>query len=827
MTTTTKDRIALPPKDAQRTNLTCHFCIVGCGYHVYKWDANREGGRAAGQNALGVDFTKQVPPLAITMTKAMTNTITDRSGKRWNIMIVPDKGCSVNSGLSSTRGGKMASYMYAHDGIGKERLKNPRINRGDQWLDTSWDNALAIYAGLTKKILDTDGPSGLLYDCFDHGGAGGGFENTWGTGKLMFSALQTPMVRIHNRPAYNSECHATRDMGVGELNNSYEDAQLSDCIIATGCNPYETQTNYFLNHWLPNLNGGTVEKKKKWFPGEAAAAAKIVIVDPRRSATVAICEQIAGKDNVLHLDIEPGSDTALFNTLLTYVVDQGWHDKDYIAKFTKGFDDAMKVNRMSLEDGSKATGIPVAKIRQAAEWAYKTKASGHRPRTFHAYEKGIIWGNDNYVIQSALVSLVLATQNVGRRGTGVCRMGGHQEGYTRPPYPGDKKIYIDQEVIQGRGLMYTIWGTNPFQTTLNAEEHRRVLGKRAQIVREAMSRARGASVEQMVDVIYDACKNKGGMYVVGINLYPTTLAEEAHMLLPAAHPGEMNLTSMNGERRLRLSEKFMDPPGSAKPDCLIAADIANTLKAMYARDGKADMAKRFEGFDWKTEEDAFNDGFRRAGRPGVGPIDSQGGDTGYLATYALLRKAGNNGVQLPIKRVEGDKMIGTEMVYMDGKFDTKDGKAEFKPAPWNGLPKAVADQKAKHRFWINNGRANEVWQTAYHDQYNSFVRDRYPSAFIEMNPEDARTMGVTAGDVVEVFNDFGSTYAMAYPQKAIKSGQTFMLFGYIRGVAGDVTSPWVDRNVVPYYKGTWASIKRVGSVDDWKQSISFKERRYA
>ncbi|MCI4430983.1 MAG: arsenite oxidase large subunit, partial [Burkholderiales bacterium] len=114
MTTTIKDRIALPPKDAQKTNMTCHFCIVGCGYHVYKWDANTEGGRAASQNALGVDFTRQVPPLQITMTNAMTNTITDHSGKRWNIMIVPDKGCSVNSGLSSTRGGKMASYMYAH-----------------------------------------------------------------------------------------------------------------------------------------------------------------------------------------------------------------------------------------------------------------------------------------------------------------------------------------------------------------------------------------------------------------------------------------------------------------------------------------------------------------------------------------------------------------------------------------------------------------------------------------------------------------------------------------------------------------------------------------
>ena len=825
MSTQANDRIALPPKDAAKTNMTCHFCIVGCGYHVYKWDATREGGRAAGQNALGVDFTRQLPPLAITMTRAMTNTITDKAGKRWNIMVVPDKECVVNGGLSSTRGGKMASYMYAHDGISRERLKNPRLSHTDQQLETSWGNALAIYAGLTKKILDSDGPSGILFDCFDHGGAGGGFENTWGTGKLMFSAIQTPMVRIHNRPAYNSECHATRDMGIGELNNSYEDAQLADCIVATGCNSYETQTNYFLNHWVPNLNGSSVDKKKKWFPGESAAAAKIVIIDPRRSATVAIAEQVAGPSNVLHLDIQPGTDTALFNALFTYVVEQGWHDKAFIAEHTSGFDDAVKTNRMSLEDAEKATGVPAAKIRQAAEWAYKPKTSGHRPRSFHAYEKGIIWGNDNYVIQSALVSLAIATHNVGRRGAGVCRMGGHQEGYTRPPYPGDHKIYIDQEVIAGRGLMYTLWGTNPFQTTLNAEQHQQVLHRRAEIVSEAMAKARGVTAEQMVDVIYDACKNKGGMFVAAMNLYPTTIAEEAHLMFPAAQPGEMNLTSMNGERRLRLSEKFMDPPGSAKPDCLIAADIANTLKAMYTKEGNAAMAKRFEGFDWKTEEDAFDDGFRRAGRPGVGPIDSQGGDTGYLATYALLRKAGTNGVQLPIKEVQGDKLVGTEMIYTDNKFSTADGRAHFKPAPWNGLPEMVAGQKAKYKFWINGGRANEVWQTAYHDEFNSFVRDRFPLAFLEINPDDAKGLGVDPGDVVEVWNDFGSTYAMAYPLGSAKPGQTFMLFGYIKGVHGHVVTSWVDRNVVPYYKGTWGDIRRVGTVDEWKRTVSLKDRR--
>jgi arsenite oxidase large subunit len=99
-------------------------------------------------------------------------------------------------------------------------------------------------------------------------------------------------------------------------------------------------------------------------------------------------------------------------------------------------------------------------------------------------------------------------------------------------------------------------------------------------------------------------------------------------------------------------------------------------------------------------------------------------------------------------------------------------------------------------------------------------------AFVEMNPADPSKLGVAAGDVIEVWNDYGSTYAMAYPQKAIKPGQTFMLFGFIKGVHGDVVTPWVNLNVVPYYKGTWASIKRVGNVEDWKQSISYKDRRF-
>jgi arsenite oxidase large subunit len=818
------DSIPLPPVDAQCTPMTCHFCIVGCGYKGYKWPALRQGGRAPDQNALGVDFRRQVPPLGVTLTSAMTNTVTEHDGSRTHVMIVPDRDCEVNAGLSSTRGGKMASYLHRADGITRERLLVPQVLMGSQWQDTTWDSALDLYAHLLKLVLEHDGPRAVMFSAFDHGGAGGGFENTWATGKLMFSAIQTPMVRIHNRPAYNSECHATREMGINELNNSYQDAQLADVLWSIGNNPYETQTNYFLNHWLPNLQGHIVEKKRTWFGGEAVAPGRMVFVDPRRTSSIAIASHLA-PERVLHLDIAPGTDTALFNGLFTYVVERGWVDEDFVASHTRGFGEAVAANRMSLDECARITGVPTSKLKQAAEWSYAPKQGGARSRTMHAYEKGVIWGNNNYLIQSSLVNLVLATHNVVRRGTGVVRMGGHQEGYARPPHPTGEKVNVDEELVSGRGRMMTWWACNNFQTSNDAQRLREAVLERSQLVRKALARLRGAGPQEQAQAAYEATR-RGGLFVTSINLYPSPLRDAAHLMLPAAQPGEMNLTSMNGERRLRLSQKFMEPPGEAKPDCMIAALIANRTRALYERAGDAAMAQRFMGFDWHDEEDAFNDGFRRAGGPGAAAIDSQGGTTVYLATYELLRAAGNNGVQLPIREVRDGRLVGTPMLYADYRFDTKDGRAIFKPSPWGGWPSAVEAQRARHRFWINNGRANEVWQTAYHDQYNAFVRGRYPLAYLEMNPSDARELGVRAGEVVEVFNEQGSTCAMAYPVDDMKPGHTFMLFGQARGIAGDLTSAWTDRNLVPYYKGAWASVRRVGSIADYQQHTSFKRRAF-
>ena len=89
----------------------------------------------------------------------------------------------------------------------------------------------------------------------------------------------------------------------------------------------------------------------------------------------------------------------------------------------------------------------------------------------------------------------------------------------------------------------------------------------------------------MVNAIVAAIK-KGGLFAVDVDIVPTKIGQACHVWLPAATSGEMNLTSMNGERRMRLTERYMDPPGQAMPDCLIAARIANHMERVLREHGQ-------------------------------------------------------------------------------------------------------------------------------------------------------------------------------------------------------------------------------------------------
>ena len=811
------DRLPIVPKDAKEFNVTCHYCIVGCGYKAFSWPINKQGGSAAGENKFGVDLGKQQgADTAAWYAPSMYN-IVKQNGEDVHIVIKPDKDCVVNSGLGSVRGARMAEMSYSRArNTQLQRLTDPMVWRYGQMQPTSWDDALDLVARVTCAVINDQGEDGLFVSAFDHGGAGGGYENTWGTGKLYFGAMKIKNIRIHNRPAYNSEVHGSRDMGVGELNNCYEDAELADTIVAVGTNALETQTNYFLNHWVPNLRGTSTPKKRAEFGNEAIEPSRIIIVDPRRTVTVNACEVEAGKDRVMHLAINSGTDLALFNAWLTYINERGWTDKPFIAASTSNFDKALAATKTTLEEAARITGLSVDQIRRSAEWIAQPKAGNARRRTMFAYEKGLIWGNDNYRTNGALVNLALATGNVGRPGGGCVRMGGHQEGYSRPSdaHVGRPAAYVDKLLIEGKGGVHHIWACDHYKTTLNALQFKQVYKKRTDLVKDAMSAVPYGDRTAMVNAITAAIK-QGGLFAVDVDIVPTKIGQACHVWLPAATSGEMNLTSMNGERRMRLTERYMDPPGQAMPDCLIAARIANHMERVFREQGKGQLADQFKGFDWKTEEDAFMDGYAK---------HEKGGE---FVTYARLKAMGTNGFQEPAAGFADGKIVGTKRLYTDGKFG-KDGKAVFMEATWRGLQAPGKEaEKNKWPFLINNGRTNIVWQNAYLDQENEFVMDRYPYPFIEMNPADMAELKIGAGDLVEIYNDSGSTQAIAYPVTTAKPKQTFMLFAYPTGVQGNVVSAGVNEFIIPNYKQTWGAIRKLANAPESVRHLTYKSQEYA
>ena len=555
-------RLPIIPADAQEFNVTCHYCIVGCGYKAYTWPMNRQGGTAPEQNKFGVDLSEQqVMDTEAWYAPSMYNVVR-QNGRDVQLVVKPDVNCSVNSGLGSIRGARMAENRPSRvTGTQAQRLSDPLVWRNGVWQPTSWEDALDLVARVTARVVTEGSEDDLVVSMFDHGGSAGGYENTWGTGKLYFESMKIKNCRIHNRPAYNSEVHSSRDMGVDELNYAYKDYTLTDTIFMLGANSMETQTNLYLNHMVPGLQGG----------------AKMVVVDPRRTLTIASSEQYAGPENVLHLAIKEGTDLALCNAILTEIVDKGWIDAEFIAAstFPEGvavaedeahpaslgsLEHAMTACRLSLDEAAEICGVPAADIAKAAEWIAKPKDDGTRRRCVTCYEKGIIWGNDNYRTIGAIVNIALATGNIGREGGGVCRLGGHQEGYYRPgdAHVGRPAEYVDQFLIRGLGGVHHIWACDHYKTTLNASEFKRVHKRRSDMVKDAIDAAAGGTREQVVDAIVSAI-NAGGLFVVDVDIIHSQIGQNAHVILPACEGNEMNLTSMNGERRLRLLEKYMDP----------------------------------------------------------------------------------------------------------------------------------------------------------------------------------------------------------------------------------------------------------------------------
>lgn len=757
------DSVPLPPKDAEVFTTACDYCITGCGYKVYRWPVGKDGDINKEGNAFNSDFP--TPILSGVWVSPNQHNVVSVDGKDHNVIVIADHDAKVVNvgGDHSIRGGTIAKKVYNPNTPTKDRLKYPMIRINGKLERVSWDVAIEVMAEVSKYVIENRGRSAWAMKMFSYQY----WENTHALTKLALRKIRTPAWAVHDQPTgHGPDTPGMADAGIDNFSASYEDWSTAEVLFISGTDPFETKTIIY-NEWI--------------LKGIRERGMKVISVLPRKTAGAAYAEKMGG----LYLEINPGTDTILHYALSRIIMENDWQDAEFVDKWINnraesdievfhadGFSDykdwILSYKYSDLDLAAEMTGIPKEKIIKAAEWMAKPNADGSRPKTSIGFEKGLYWSN-NYLNTATITSLGLICGAGNRPGQVISRFGGHQRGmmpggqypeHDAPgKFPGWKKhgIDVDQWVEDGRASFAWVIGTT-WTHAMTASSHLEKVLRR--MTSDHSQQPQRLDMEHIIST-FKKRVDEDGMVMVNQDIYPIKPigTELADIVLPAATWGEEDLTRANGERRIRLYQKFYDAPGEALPDWKIAAKFAKKMG--------------FSGFDWETSNDVFeNAAFYNKGRR-----------TSYVALveyarahnktgHELLAELGTEGIQAPVRWEDG-KLVGTKRLHdstlktgvSNGltaidfrwlrKFKTSTGRANLLKAPWELFADYWEFMKPKDdELWVTTGRINEFWQSGFDDQVRRpYLRARWPDNWLEIHPEDAKARGIESGDQLLVWHD--------------------------------------------------------------------------
>ncbi|MEM6942818.1 MAG: arsenate reductase (azurin) large subunit [Pseudomonadota bacterium] len=775
-----EENVPLPPPDADVISTACDYCIVACGYKVYRWPVRggKRGGPKAEENAFNEDFP--VIPLGPWIAPTQHNIVL-HNGEPHHVVIIPDKDTEfVNPlGNSSIRGGAIAQKVYNPQKPTRDRLQSPMVRMFGVLMPVTWDFALDIAAEVGKYVIAKHGSNAYGVKTFSYGY----LENTYAITKYALKNVNTANFTFHDTPSDVTSTPGFRDAGFDNFGPSYQDWMDAECLLMCGTDPYESKTILFTDWIMPGIQGGQ----------------KAIFLLPRATAGVAY----AVKNGGMLIDIQPGTDLPVVLAIARVIVENGWEDKEWIRDWVNskwetssgfgqgtrntpwqwrttwgkfqaaGFDDwkewLMAQDYAVPEKAAEIAQIDVQKIYTAAEWMAKPKADGSRPKTSIMIEKGFYWSN-NTGNTNAISSLGIICGCGGRPGQVIGRAGGHQRGGLRGgKYPRNKSpeklpgrrrraLDTDRYLMSGHTRLAHVIGTTWVQAMCGSQS---LQAKFDELTTQNPHQVSSFDKSDIIETLKRRV-DSGGMVVWNQDIYLVDPigARYADLVFPASGWGEESFTRANGERRLRLYPKFYDAPGDAKPDWWIIANLAKKMG--------------FEGFDWQNSNEVLEEGsrFSRGSRKDFHMVKIAAHREGKTL-HEKLGEFGTNGIQGPVlmladgtleetKRLhdinrklpadgpQGGTVFGKKLTH----FNSQTGKCNLQKAPWSLFSSYWEWLKPREgEVWITSGRINERWQSGYDDRRRPYIVQRWPENWIELHPDTAVQYGIESGDYVMVFSD--------------------------------------------------------------------------
>jgi assimilatory nitrate reductase catalytic subunit len=596
----------------------------------------------------------------------------------------------------------------------EDRLLHPEID-GRR---VSWARALDAVAQGLRDTIDRHGPDAVAFYVSGQLLT----EDYYAANKLSKGFLGTANIDTNSRLCMASSVAGhKRAFGSDTVPGLYEDFELADLVVLVGSNLA----------WCHPVLFQRLEAAKRERPHM-----KIVVIDPRRTETCDIAD--------LHLALRPASDVALFNGLLAELDRRGARNERFVARHTTGLDDALVAARAS---DLAECGLPAGDLATFFEWFAKAE------KTVTLYSQGVNQSSAGVDKVNALINCHLLTGRIGRPGTGPFSitgqpnaMGGREVGalsntlaahmdFTPADIdrvgrfwrasrmatrPGLKAVDLFEAL--GRGEIKAVWimATNPVASLPNADAVREALrGCELSIVSEAVRAS---------DTV-DACRIR----------------------LPALAWAEKDGTVTNSERGISRQRSFLPPPGEARPDWWIIAEVARRLGFG-------------EAFAWQSVADIFrehaalsafeNDGTRDFDIGAHGRVDDRDYET--MAPFVWPARIANS--------ASGGRF------FAEGGFFHADRRARFiAVAPRRPVHATTAERP----LLLNTGRVRDQWHTMTRTGKSARLAGHRPEPTIELHRIDAAARNLADGDIALVTSAWGRAALRVHVTDALRPGDAF------------------------------------------------------
>ena len=297
------------------------------------------------------------------------------------VAIDTPKKTEVNAGHTCVKG-RYAFGFYDHP----DRLRTPLIKRNGKFEKATWDEAYDLIKSEFNRIIKKHGPDAI---------AGISSARCTNEENYLFQKLIRAVVGTNSIDCCARICHSPtawgmqQTFGTGAATNSTDDIYHADLFLIIGANPTTAHP----------VTGAKIKQ-------QVMKGKKLIVLDPVTTELAKLADY--------HIKLRPGTNVAVLNMMLYFIVKNKLYKSDFIRDRTEGFDNFIKeIERQDIDQLAKVAGVDKQIVKDAAI-AYATSGNSME---FHGL--GVTEHEQGSKTVMLIADLAMITGNIGRKGVGV------------------------------------------------------------------------------------------------------------------------------------------------------------------------------------------------------------------------------------------------------------------------------------------------------------------------------------------------------------------------------------------------------------------------